>query len=63
MRQRHENWRPRSNRRQRDCGPTSGCTQRCKHAERPLPVAEEAELSAMDFTTATGQEWKLTSAR
>ena len=57
-----ENRRNRSDRRQRDYGPPSGCCERRKHAERRLPVAEEAELSDADFAALFGSVAKLGNA-
>lgn len=54
-----ENRRIRSDRRLRDYGPPSGCCERRKHAERRLPVAEEAELSDADFAALFGNVAKL----
>lgn len=54
-----ENRRVRSERRQRDYGPPNNCVERRKHAERRLPVAEEAELSAEDFMRLFGGVAKL----
>jgi hypothetical protein len=41
--------RTRSDRRQRDSGPPRGSIERRRHAERRLPTAAEAEISAADF--------------
>lgn len=57
-----ENRRIRSDRRLRDYGPPTGCCERRKHAERRLPVAEEAELSAEDFAQLFGGVAKLGNA-
>ena len=57
-----ENRRIRSERRLRDYGPPTGCVERRKHAERRLPVAEEAELSAEDFAQLFGSVAKLGNA-
>lgn len=46
--------RGRPDRRQRDYGAPSGCVERRKHAERRLPVAEDAELSDADFAALFG---------
>lgn len=57
-----ENRRNGSDRRHRDYGPPTGCTERRKHAERRLPVAEETELSAEDFAQLFGSVAKLGNA-
>lgn len=57
-----ENRRTRSDRRQLDFGPPAGCCERRKHAERRLPVAEEAEMSAEDFARLFGSVAKFGNA-
>lgn len=57
-----ENRRIRSDRRQRDYGPPSGCCERRKHAERRLPVADEVEMSDADFAALFGSVAKLGNA-
>jgi len=57
-----ENRRNLSDRRLRDYGPPAGCVERRKHAERRLPVTDELELSADDFTKLFGSVAKLTNS-
>lgn len=52
------NRRTRMDRRQRDYGPPRGWTERRQHAERRLPAAEEADLSAEDFARYFGSAGK-----
>lgn len=54
-----DNRRTFADRRQRDFGPPSGWAERRKHAERRLPVAEEAELSEQDFAALFGSVTKM----
>jgi hypothetical protein len=50
--------RVRLERRGRDVGPPKGCFDRRRNAERRLPEAAEAELSADDFAKYFGAEVK-----
>jgi hypothetical protein len=49
-------------RRGRDTGPPKGCFDRRRHAERRLPVAEEAALSDDDFAKYFGNVHQSASA-
>lgn len=50
-----------SDRRQHDSGPPKGCFERRKHAERRLPAAEEADISADDFAKYFGSPTKISN--
>lgn len=54
--------RTRSDRRERDSGPPCGCIERRRQAERRLPAADEAEISAADFEKYFGSATKPTIA-
>lgn len=54
--------RTRSDRRQCDSGPPCGCIERRRQAERRLPAADEAEISADDFEKYFGSAVKPTIA-
>ena len=51
--------RTRTDRREREDGPPQGCCERRKRVERRLPVAQEMELSADDFSQLFGSVAKL----
>ena len=51
-----------NDRRQRDYGPPSGCIERRKQAERRLPAAVVAQISAEDFEKFFGSVGKAASS-